>query len=254
VSSPVAVAVCAAAGIPVGAFLNVVIERSPDRVPLRATVDGERHPPRSWLGVPVQPWLLRRPGDPGSRRLRWLVVELVTAAAFGILAARFESTEVVVPLLVVAAGLVAVSAVDLEHLRIPDRITFPTLGLAALAMAVVSFDRDVPGALAGAALGAAFYFVVLLLPHLVYPRGMGFGDVKLALLMGGALGWLGADAPDTDPLRLVLQAMVLGCVLGVVFGLGHQLLTRRRGEFPFGPALALACFLVLLSIPQPSGV
>jgi leader peptidase (prepilin peptidase)/N-methyltransferase len=254
VSGPAAVAICAAAGVPVGAFLNVVIERAPGKVPLRAVVDDELHPPRSWLGVPVQPWLLRRPSDPATRSVRWLVVELVTAAAFGLLAARYDSTEVALPLLVVVAGLVAVSSVDLEHLRIPDRITFPTLGLAAAAMAIVSLDRGVPEALGGAAAGAAFYFVLLLLPHLVYPKGMGFGDVKLAVLMGGALGWVGAKAVDTDPLRLVLQAMILGCLLGVVFGLAHQAITRRRGEFPFGPALALACFLVLLSVPQPPGV
>jgi leader peptidase (prepilin peptidase)/N-methyltransferase len=245
---------CAAAGIPVGAFLNVVIERTPAKAPLRGSIEGEADPPSAWLGVPVRPWLLRRPSDPVPRRARWLAVELVTAVAFGVLAARFDSLEVALPLLVVAAGLVAISFVDLEHLRIPDRITFPTLGLTALAMAVVSIDRGAPEALGSAAMGAVFYFVLLLLPHLVYPRGMGFGDVKLALVMGGALGWVGSKAVDTGPLNLVLQAMIVGCLLGVVFGIGHQIATKRRGEFPFGPALALACFLVLLSIPQPSGV
>jgi leader peptidase (prepilin peptidase)/N-methyltransferase len=253
VSGAAAVAAGAAAGVVVGAFLNVVIERAPDKVPLRAAVDGEPHPPRSWLGVPVQPWLLRRPGDPGVRRWRWLAVELVTAAGFGVLVARLDSAEVAIPLLVVVAGLVAVSAVDLEHLRIPDRITFPTLGLAALAMAVVSVDRGAADALADAALGALVYFVLLLVPHLVYPRGMGFGDVKLALVMGSALGWVGSGSDGTEPLRLVLQAMILGCLLGVAFGVAHQVVTRRRGEFPFGPALALGCYLVLLSVPHPLG-
>jgi leader peptidase (prepilin peptidase)/N-methyltransferase len=254
VTSPIAVAACAVAGVPVGAFLNVVIERAPAKAPLRGSIEGEADPPRAWLGVPVRPWLLRRPSDPSRRRARWLAVELVTAAAFGVLAARFDSLEVALPLLVVVAGLVAVSFVDLEHLRIPDRITFPTLGLAVAAMAVVSFERDVPEALWGALAGGVAYFVLLLLPHLVYPRGMGFGDVKLALVMGAALGWLGSRSPDTAPLALVLQAMIVGCLLGVVFGIGHQVATRRRGEFPFGPALALGCYLILLSVPQPPGV
>ena len=92
------------------------------------------------------------------------------------------------------------------------------------------------------------YFGLLLVAHLVSPRGMGFGDVKLALLMGMFLGWLGW-APDEQvvgPVRLVLYALVLGCVLGVVFGLAHRVLTKEREGFPFGPSLAVACLVVLV--------
>ena len=92
--------------------------------------------------------------------------------------------------------------------------------------------------------------MLLFVPHLVYPAGMGFGDVKLALVMGLYLGWLGwaPDSPTsyTGPLRLVLYALMLGCILGVVFGLVSQVATRRRGAFPFGPALALGCLVVVL--------
>src|SRR3546814_20153389 len=48
------------------------------------------------------------------------------------------------------------------------------------------------------------------------------------------------------PLQLVLYALMLGCGLGVVFGVGSRVLTRRGGEFPFGPALAAACLVVVL--------
>ena len=48
------------------------------------------------------------------------------------------------------------------------------------------------------------------------------------------------------PLRLVFYALMLGCVLGVVFGLAVQIATRKRGAFPFGPALALGCYIVVL--------
>ena len=49
------------------------------------------------------------------------------------------------------------------------------------------------------------------------------------------------------PVSHVLYGLMLGCVLGVVFGIGHQVVTRRRGEFPFGPALALACLVLALA-------
>ena len=237
-------------GVPVGAFLNVVVERTPDRIPLRAVVADDVHPPRSWAGVPVQPWLLRG-GDPEDRPRRWLVIELLTVAVFAAFGTRFGDTTVALALLVLGAALVAVSAIDLEHLRIPDRVTFPALGLAVPAIVVVSLQHHVPGALRGAAIGAVTYFLLLLLPHLAYPRGMGFGDVKLALLMGLYLGWLGWSPGDTvlGPVHLVLYALMLGCVTGVVFGIGHAAVTRRRGEFPFGPALALACAVVAIWQP-----
>ncbi len=244
---PVAV-LCGAAGVPVGAFLNVVVERVPDRTPLRAAVEGDPTPPRAWLGVPVQPWLLRGPGD---RQARWLAVELATAAVFAAFGARYGDSTVVLPLLILGACLVAVTFVDLEHLRIPDRITFPALAAAVPAIVVVSLERGAADALKGAAVGMVLYFVLLLLPHLAYPRGMGFGDVKLALVMGLYLGWLGW-APDEEvlgPFRQVLYALMLGCLLGVVFGLVHAAVTRRRGEFPFGPALAAACVVIAIWVP-----
>ena len=88
---------------------------------------------------------------------------------------------------------------------------------------------------------------------IVIPReAMGFGDVKLALPMGMVLGWVGWHplAPTAGPLRLVLYALMLGSFLGVAFGLVHAGLTGRRGAFPFGPALALACLIVVLYAPQ----
>ena len=81
---------------------------------------------------------------------------------------------------------------------------------------------------------------------------MGFGDVKLALVMGLYLGWLGwdPDYPVAGPVRLVLYALMLGCLLGVVFGLVMRAVTKERGAFPFGPALAIGCFVVVLFAPD----
>ena len=234
-------------GIPVGSFLNVVIDRVPDKAPLRGPRDGEPCPPLSVVGVPIQPWLLRGGRHAGtSLPRRWLWVELATAAIFAVFASRFGESLSVLPLLVLGASLVAVSVIDLQLLRIPDRVTFPTLAVAVPLVGLVSLRYDDGDAFVAALIGAVAYFVMLLLPHLVYPRGMGFGDVKLALVMGLYLGWLGWSPahPLGGPIQLVLYGLMLGCLLGVVFGVVSAVITRRKGEFPFGPALALACIVV----------
>lgn len=223
---------CAVIGLPVGAFLDVVVERTPDRLP---------------LFTPGQPPVPLRWGQP-----RWTAVVLVTVGVYALLGAVFGDTEAVLPLLVLGAALVAVSAVDVEHYRIPDRITFPALGLSAALLVVVSFTLDVVDALGSALVGSAAYFGILLVAHLISPRGMGFGDVKLALLMGLFLGWWGyvTGPPIAEPIRLVLNALIVGCLLGVGFGLAHRAITKARDGFPFGPALAVGCLLVLvLSAP-----
>jgi leader peptidase (prepilin peptidase)/N-methyltransferase len=240
-------------GIPVGSFLNVVVDRVPDKAPLRGPRDGEPCPPVDLAGLPTQPWLFRFGRDAsGPLPRRWLLVELLTAAAFALLAVRYGDDLAIAPLLVLGAALVAVSVIDLRLLRIPDRVTFPALALSLPLVGLVSAVDGYADAIVGALLGAVAYFVLLLVPHLVYPRGMGFGDVKLALLMGLHLGWVGwtDDHPVAGPVQLVLYALMLGCTLGVVFGLTHAAITRRRGEFPFGPALAVACVAVILWAPE----
>jgi leader peptidase (prepilin peptidase)/N-methyltransferase len=250
VSDILVVALCALAGVFVGAFGNVVIDRVPDRVPLRGTRDGESRAPVEVLGVPFQPWLARL--GRGDLPLRWLLVELAMVAAFVALALRFGASVALVPLLVLASCLVTVSVVDLQLLRIPDRITFPALALSVPLIVVASVVADQPDAIRAALVGMVVYFLLLFVPHLVYPKGMGFGDVKLALVMGLYLGWLGWSpaAPLAGPVRLILYALVLGSALGALFGIAVALATRRRGAFPFGPALALACFAMVLLAPD----
>ena len=239
-----------ALGLPVGSFLNVVVDRVPDRIPLRVSIDGEAHPPRRWLGVPVQPGLFG--GDPAAeRRRRWIAVEVATIAVFAAFGTRYGTSSVTIPLLLLGAFLVTVSATDLEHLRIPDRVTFPVLAASLPLLVVVSVQHHVPRSLWAALFGAVVYFALLFLPHLAYPRGMGFGDVKMALVLGLYLGWLGWTPTDglLRSFRFVLYGLVVGCAIGVAFGLAHAAVTKRRGEFPFGPALAVSCAVIAIWLP-----
>ena len=97
----------------------------------------------------------------------------------------------------------AVSVIDLQLLRIPDRVTFPTLAVAVPLVALVSLRYDDGERVhRGAGRRAASTSSLLLLPHLVYPRGMGFGDVKLALRHGALprlAGMVGQPPAGADP-------------------------------------------------------
>jgi leader peptidase (prepilin peptidase)/N-methyltransferase len=80
--------------------------------------------------------------------------------------------------------------------------------------------------------------------HLISPRGMGFGDVKLAAVMGLYLGWL---APDyAGAAYIVLWAMLIGFLAGSVMGIAMLMARRRSTPIPFGPFLALGTITVVL--------
>ncbi|MFD8413480.1 prepilin peptidase [Streptomyces sp. NPDC059650] len=131
-----------------------------------------------------------------------------------------------------APVLVLLALVDLAVHRLPDVLTLP---LAAAAAAALGAAALLPGAagswrlalLGGAALGAAY-----LLLFLINPAGMGFGDVKLALALGVALGWYGWG--------VWLSGAFLGFFYGALYGLGLVLRSRdgRKQAFPFGPFMA----------------
>jgi leader peptidase (prepilin peptidase)/N-methyltransferase len=107
---------------------------------------------------------------------------------------------------------------------------------------VVSVVEDITRTIGYAGAGGIGFFVVLLIPHLIRPQGMGFGDVKLSLLLGLHLGWLAANMLEV--VTLVFCALMLGCVLGIIVAL----VTRAGSKpFPFGPALAAGSVVIILS-------
>ncbi|GHJ35366.1 prepilin peptidase [Streptomyces sp. TS71-3] len=147
--------------------------------------------------------------------------------------------ELVVWLLAVPVG-VLLALVDHAVHRLPDVLTLPLaagcaalLGVAAL---LPGHRGSWPDALLGALVLGAGYFVLCV----VYPRGMGLGDAKLALALGAALGWYGWT--------VLFVGFMAGLILGFCYGVGLMVLRRadRKAGIPFGPYMLGGAFLGLL--------
>jgi leader peptidase (prepilin peptidase)/N-methyltransferase len=228
-------AVAFAPGLALGSFLNVVAAR----VPLRRSIV---RPPSACMScgteirwhdnIPLLSYvLLRGRCRHCSARIPLLypAVELLTAVLIaGCVLAFGLSAEAAVAAFFCAV-LVAVSAIDLEHRIIPNRIVLP----ATVIVLAANTARDLSPQWAIAGLGASGF---LLAAALVYPAGMGMGDVKLALLMGVALG-------KTVPVALFV-GMVAALVPGLVLFARHGAKARKMG-IPFGPFLALGSVVAL---------
>jgi len=132
----------------------------------------------------------------------------------------------------VISVLVVISRIDLEHRIIPNRIVVPAWIAVLLAQIAIYPGHWVQWVVAS--FGAGLFFLAV---ALAYPGGLGMGDVKLALLIGAALGWPVLTA-------LFLGTLASGLVAGVMlFKEGSS--ARKRG-IPLGPFLAGGAILVLL--------
>jgi leader peptidase (prepilin peptidase)/N-methyltransferase len=228
-------AVVFAPGLALGSFLNVVAAR----VPLRRSIV---RPPSACMScseeirwydnVPLVSYAVLR----GRCRhcgvripLVYPAVELLTAVLVAGCVLAFGLTAEAAVSAFFCAVLVAVSAIDLEHRIIPNRIVLPATVI--LLAANTLRDPSVEWIVAGVAA-----FVFLLLAALIYPAGMGMGDVKFALLMGVALG-------RTVPVAL-MAGMVAAMVPGLILFARHGSKARKMG-IPFGPFLALGSVVAL---------
>jgi leader peptidase (prepilin peptidase)/N-methyltransferase len=130
--------------------------------------------------------------------------------------------------------------IDIDVNRLPNAIVLPSnVGMAVL-LGTAAPSEGESGQLLRAVLASlalyGFYFLLML----VYPRGMGFGDVKLAGILGAALGWLGWG-------ELVVGSF-LAFLVGGVFGLALMVVGRagRKSAIPFGPWMLLGALLGIL--------
>ena len=165
---------------------------------------------------------------------------VVSALVLGGFAARLGDDAALAPFALFGLALVAISAVDLEHQIIPNRLVYPTLALLVPLLVVASAADHRWRALEWAAVAGAVAFAAFLAVHLAVPRGMGFGDVRLAGVIGVATGWLGYGRAFVGFFAAFLLGAVIGVLAMAVTGAG------RKTKIPFGPFLAAGAVVTVL--------
>lgn len=225
----------------VGSFLNVVIYRVPRGESVvfpRSHCPACGHRLSASELVPVFSYL----GQKGKCRHcaaaispQYLAVELLTGVLFfyaAWLGERIGDWNFTLDLAMIAS-LVALAFIDGKEMILPDSIVLFILGLGLLRCFLwpgSGYDRWA-ALLSGLGTGAVFALIAW-----IYPRGMGWGDVKLVAALGVYLSFPG-----------ILEAIFIACLTGIVVG-GALLLVRKRGlrkSIPFGPFLALGTLTVI---------
>lgn len=242
-------------GLVVGSFLNVVVYRVPAGLSVVAPASACPKCGRSIRGfdnVPVLSWLVLR----GRCRdcaapisARYPLVESATAILFLLVAIRFMPVGgssgaelagravVLVALLYLMAVSVALALIDLDTHTLPNRIVLPMYPVLGVLLVIASALTGDWGALLRGLVGLVVLGGTYLALAIAVPRGMGFGDVKLAGALGLVLAYLG-----WGPLAVgAFGAFLLGGTFGIVL-----LLTRRAGRatgIPFGPWMLLGAWV-----------
>lgn len=236
-------------GLLVGSFLNVVVYRVPRG--LSIVRPGSFCPQCAapivpWDNVPVLSYLALR----GRCRhcgahiaLRYPLLELLTGGLFALNAARFGFSLALPAYTLLAAGLVALAAIDAERRLLPGRMVKLIGAAVFLLLLVPTADAGSWSRLGVAAASSACWFLLYWGIRRIDERFLGFGDVRLVVVLGLALGWLG--------IGYVLGGFLVANLLGALSGLVLIALGRatRKSAIPFGPFLASGCEIAVLTGP-----
>ncbi len=240
-------------GLVLGSFINVLICRVPEGKSIvfpssACTACGHRLGPLdlipviSWLALKGRCRYCKTPISP-----RYLLVEIVTAAAVTGLFARFGASVAFLAFTYLLLLLVAVFFIDAEHRIIPDELVIAGLVGGAIIFAYNIFfpgqliygDGNWWNPLAGLLSGSGVLLLVAFVGTKVYRTddAMGLGDVKLFALIGVFLGW-----------KLCLAALFLSIVLAGVTSLILVILRikKRRDTIPFGPFIVIGAYLCII--------
>jgi leader peptidase (prepilin peptidase)/N-methyltransferase len=230
-------AVVFAPALALGSFLNVVAARLPDRRslvgPRSACVScGARI---AWYdNLPLVSYaVLRGRCRTCAARIGWRypAVELATAVLVTASFLRFGLSGRAFVAAYFCSVLVVLSAIDVERRILPDVIVLPSWALVLGAQIALEPGRTIEWV--AASLGASLF---LFLALVAYPKGMGMGDVKLALLLGAGLG----------------RAVAVGMMVGMLAALAYSIVlfvrhgfAARKMAIPFGPFLAFGAIVAL---------
>lgn len=172
------------------------------------------------------------------------VIPLLAVALAALMWAGFGNDRLLVSVVPFVLLLAAITVIDLRELRVPNKLTGPA-ALAALPLLLLASTSDwsdlsIGRALLGALAYGSFYFVI----WFVYPPGMGFGDVKLAPIIGAQLGLFGW-VPLVRSLLLAHLVSGLVAVAIILIGLATRGRWRFRTAFPFAPFMVIGAIAAL---------
>ena len=233
-------------GTCIGSFLNVVIYRLPLMVRQGNAANNDAFNlmvPRSHCLkcgatlsasqlIPVISWLIQ-----GGRCRRcahsisccYPLLEVITGLLFAAVFACWHSVLPALALCLCLSALLALAAIDLSHMLLPDAITLPLLWCGLLWSTTGTGLVSAESAILGAASGYLSLWVTYWCYRLLRKReGMGYGDFKLIAALGA---WLGAES--------INFILLLGPLLGCVYWLAFRF-KKSSDNFPFGPALIIA--------------
>jgi leader peptidase (prepilin peptidase)/N-methyltransferase len=171
----------------------------------------------------------------------YLAAGFVTAAALVAMWLRFGAAPELAAFCYLAVAGVPLAFIDARYQRLPDVLTLPSypVGIGALGIAALF----VPGGgrhFGYALIGMAAVWLFFVAQVLIYPAGMGWGDVKLSGLIGLYLGWFGAG-PLIDGL---LGGYLLAAITGIALIAARR--ASRKSHLPFGPFMLAGAFAVIL--------
>ena len=232
-------------GLAVGSFLNVCIDRLPQNKSIAfppSHCEACQHKLAAKDLIPVFSYLKLRGRcrycqASVPRRLFW--VELATGLIFALLYWHYGLSPALGIMIFYACLFIVIFVIDLEHGLILNKVVYPSL-VVALLLALLPrpwLTQWIVTGIANAAIGGAIGFALFLLIAIVSRGGMGWGDVKLAALIGLAAGF-----------PLVFLAIIMAAILGGIVAVAMVIAKKRqrRQTIPFGPFLAVAAMITLL--------
>ena len=232
-------------GLAVGSFLNVCVDRLPQNKSIvfpPSHCEACQHRLAAKDLIPVFSYLRLRGRCRYCqvaipRRLFW--VELATGLIFALLYWHYDLSAQLGVMIFYACLFIIIFVIDLEQGLILNKVVYPSM-VVALLLALVpepGFSQLAAMRVANAAIGGAIGFAIFLVIAIVSRGGMGWGDVKLAALIGLATGY-----------PLVFLAIIMGAILGGIVAVALVIAKKkkRRETIPFGPFLSLAAMVTLL--------
>ena len=227
---------CALYGLLMGQFVPALIARVPEPEPeAEASEEGNGAPPVAEEPKELYADIARRRG------LRWKA-SLATAVVAGLMGAAVGWTPALSFLLYLAPVGVALAVVDWRTRLLPTKVIAPSYLVVALLAAVSAWSESDLDALVTAGLGWLVAGGTFFLMWFIYPRGMGYGDVRLSGVLGIALGYLGWG----ELLVGVYAGFILG---GIGGGLLSVLRIVDRKAYPFGPFMLVGAVVGVLFGP-----